>query len=198
MTNIVDVPLHLWEKCLAYVQRFIAEASRLLTRCRGVGDQLRNFLNTSSLYILGYISDETNLRELQIPLTWISWRTTSSVCFSAATFSVMLSSGYTGVCQSPMYKAQLSAKQSGNDSKWFQKQNLKKKNIMTGKAPSWLPYSTYLYLDFHLLCSMTKLKEHSREICYKTPCPCQLQRSFYVIFWNPSLEKTERKKDRQW
>ena len=31
--------------------------------------------------------------------------------------------------------------------------------------PSWLPYSTYLYLDFHLLCSMTKLKEHSREIC---------------------------------
>ena len=34
--------------------------------------------------------------------------------------------------------------------------------------PSWLPYSTYLYLDFHLLllCSMTKLKEHSREILY--------------------------------
>ena len=29
---------------------------------------------------------------------------------------------------------------------------------------SWLPYSTYPYLDFHL-CSMTKLKEHSREIC---------------------------------
>ena len=28
-----------------------------------------------------------------------------------------------------------------------------------------MPYSTYLYLDFHL-CSMTKLKEHSREICY--------------------------------
>ena len=27
-----------------------------------------------------------------------------------------------------------------------------------------MPYSTYLYLDFHL-CSMTKLKEHSREIC---------------------------------
>ena len=30
---------------------------------------------------------------------------------------------------------------------------------------SWLPYSTYLHLDFHM-CSMTKLKEHSREICY--------------------------------
>ena len=29
-----------------------------------------------------------------------------------------------------------------------------------------MPYSTYLYLDFHLLCSMTKLKEHSGEICY--------------------------------
>ena len=25
----------------------------------------------------------------------------------------------------------------------------------------WLPYSTYLYLDFRLLCSMTKVKEHS-------------------------------------
>ena len=30
---------------------------------------------------------------------------------------------------------------------------------------SWLPYSTYLYLDFHLLCSMTYLKEDSRKIC---------------------------------
>ena len=29
---------------------------------------------------------------------------------------------------------------------------------------SWLPYSTYLYLNFYL-CSRTKLKEHSREIC---------------------------------
>ena len=27
-----------------------------------------------------------------------------------------------------------------------------------------MPYS--IYLNFHLLCSMTKLKEHSREICY--------------------------------
>ena len=34
-----------------------------------------------------------------------------------------------------------------------------------GIKTSWLPYSTYLYLDFHL-CSMTKLKEHDREICY--------------------------------
>ena len=38
---------------------------------------------------------------------------------------------------------------------------------MRSKIGSWLPYSTYLYLDFHLLCSMAKLKEHSREICYK-------------------------------
>ena len=35
-----------------------------------------------------------------------------------------------------------------------------------GNKISWLPHSTYLYLDFHL-CSMTTLKEHSREICYK-------------------------------
>ena len=61
---------------------------------------------------------------------------------------------------------------------------------------SWLPYSTYLYLDFHLLCSMTKLKEHSREICYKTPCPSQWQRSFYVFFLEPVPGK-DRKKKRQ-
>ena len=30
---------------------------------------------------------------------------------------------------------------------------------------SWLPYSTYLYLDFHL-CYMTKLKERNRENCW--------------------------------
>ena len=39
-------------------------------------------------------------------------------------------------------------------------------NVAVDPRGSWLPYSTYLYLDFHLLCSMTKLKEHSREICY--------------------------------
>ena len=35
---------------------------------------------------------------------------------------------------------------------------------------SWLPHSTYMYLDFHLLCSITKPKEHRREIFYsKSP-----------------------------
>ena len=38
---------------------------------------------------------------------------------------------------------------------------------------SWLPYSTYLYFGFHLLCSMKKLKEHSREICPLPPMLCQ-------------------------
>ena len=37
VTNICDVPLQLWDKCLAYLDRFTTEASRLLTRCRGVG-----------------------------------------------------------------------------------------------------------------------------------------------------------------
>ena len=48
-------------------------------------------------------------------------------------------------------------------------------------SDSWLPYSTYLFLDFQL-CSMTKLKEHTREICFcifLTPMPwlqcCQQQ-----------------------
>ena len=37
VTNIIDVPLALWDSCLAHIDRFMAEASRLLTRCRGVG-----------------------------------------------------------------------------------------------------------------------------------------------------------------
>ena len=38
VTNIIDVPIKLWDKCLTYVERFMSEASRLLTRCRGVGE----------------------------------------------------------------------------------------------------------------------------------------------------------------
>ena len=37
VTNVVDIPIHLWDKCLAYIDRFMTEASRLITRCRGVG-----------------------------------------------------------------------------------------------------------------------------------------------------------------
>jgi hypothetical protein len=37
ITNIVDIPIHLWDKCLAYIDRFLTEASRHITRCRGVG-----------------------------------------------------------------------------------------------------------------------------------------------------------------
>ena len=37
VTNIVDIPIHMWDKCLAYIDRFLTEASRLLTRTRGVG-----------------------------------------------------------------------------------------------------------------------------------------------------------------
>ena len=39
VTNIVDIPIHMWDKCLAYIDRFLTEASRLLTRTRGVGRQ---------------------------------------------------------------------------------------------------------------------------------------------------------------
>ena len=37
VNNIVDIPLHLWDKCLTYVDRFMSEASRLISRCRGIG-----------------------------------------------------------------------------------------------------------------------------------------------------------------
>ena len=43
VTNIVDIPIHLWDKCLAYIDRFMTEASRLITRCRGVGEDICSF-----------------------------------------------------------------------------------------------------------------------------------------------------------
>jgi len=52
VTNIVDVPIHLWDKCLAYIDRFITEASRLLTRCRGVDPSYINFLGDDFLRLL--------------------------------------------------------------------------------------------------------------------------------------------------
>lgn len=32
--NVGDVPIHHWERCQSYVDHFITEASRLVTRCR--------------------------------------------------------------------------------------------------------------------------------------------------------------------
>uniref|UniRef100_T1GHQ1 Uncharacterized protein n=1 Tax=Megaselia scalaris TaxID=36166 RepID=T1GHQ1_MEGSC len=32
--NVGDVPIHHWERCQCYVDRFVTEASRLVTRCR--------------------------------------------------------------------------------------------------------------------------------------------------------------------
>jgi len=52
VTNIVDIPLHLWDKCLAYIDRFITEASRLITRCRGVDASYLNFLGDDFLRLL--------------------------------------------------------------------------------------------------------------------------------------------------
>jgi len=37
IVNIVDVPVSLWDKCLAVVDKFIADASRLLSRSRTLG-----------------------------------------------------------------------------------------------------------------------------------------------------------------
>ena len=52
VTNIVDIPIHLWDKCLAYVDRFMTEASRLITRCRGVGEYLYFFAKLFSTILL--------------------------------------------------------------------------------------------------------------------------------------------------
>ena len=55
---------------------------------------------------------------------------------------------------------------------WWRCQNSQEKNIFGNWLSSvhqarcsWLLYSNYLYLDF-CLCSMTKLKGHSRGICW--------------------------------
>jgi len=37
IVNIVDVPVSLWDKCLTVVDKFIADASRLLSRSRTLG-----------------------------------------------------------------------------------------------------------------------------------------------------------------
>ncbi len=51
VTNIVDIPIFLWDKCLSYIDRFMTEASRLITRCRGVG----NLLNLCSLLLTSVV-----------------------------------------------------------------------------------------------------------------------------------------------
>jgi hypothetical protein len=48
VTNIVDIPIFLWDKCLSYIDRFMTEASRLITRCRGVG-------NFCSLLLISFV-----------------------------------------------------------------------------------------------------------------------------------------------
>lgn len=32
--NVGDVPIHHWERCQGYIEKFVTEASRLVTRCR--------------------------------------------------------------------------------------------------------------------------------------------------------------------
>jgi len=32
--NVGDVAIHHWERCQSYIDRFVTEASRLVTRCR--------------------------------------------------------------------------------------------------------------------------------------------------------------------
>jgi len=32
--NILNIPIHLWERCQSFIDRFVTEASRLFTRCR--------------------------------------------------------------------------------------------------------------------------------------------------------------------
>ena len=62
---------------------------------------------------------------------------------------------------------------------------------------SWLPYSTDLYLDFHLLCSMTKLKEQSREICWFSPWQFSKVRQGSPWAWTDSGWWKRRRRSRR-
>ena len=42
---------------------------------------------------------------------------------------------------------------------------------LVSRDPSWVPNSTYLYLDFYLLCQYTNKKDISKVICYPTLFP---------------------------
>ena len=37
MTNIVDIPIHMWDKCLAYIDRFLSHMSVLRSKLQLVG-----------------------------------------------------------------------------------------------------------------------------------------------------------------
>ncbi|CAB4070388.1 Protein SCAI,Protein SCAI homolog [Lepeophtheirus salmonis] len=52
VTNIVDIPIHLWDKCLAYVDRFMTEASRLMTRFRSIDSSYLVFLGDDFLRLI--------------------------------------------------------------------------------------------------------------------------------------------------
>eukprot|EP00093_Oithona_nana_P002451 02451.XXX_20820_18585_1 [CDS] Oithona nana genome sequencing. len=52
VTNIVDIPIHMWDKCLAYIDRFLTEASRLLTRTRGVDSSFLYFMGDDFLRLV--------------------------------------------------------------------------------------------------------------------------------------------------
>ena len=74
--------------------------------------------------------------------------------------------------------------------------------VQEADLPSWLPYSTYLCLDFHLF-YMTKLKGHSGEICWYPPedWPEFNLRDFRVVAGfgmklSKSCQKISKRKDR--
>ena len=51
IVNIIDVPVSLWDKCLSVVDKFIADASRLLSRSRTLGKSQHALCHHSILTI---------------------------------------------------------------------------------------------------------------------------------------------------
>jgi len=53
VVNIVDVPVSLWDKCLTVVDKFIADASRLLSRSRTLGKSMCAYYAPSTPPMIG-------------------------------------------------------------------------------------------------------------------------------------------------
>jgi hypothetical protein len=59
--NVGDVAIHHWERCQSYIDRFVTEASRLVTRCRM--DEIEQGIGFIGEHLLGEVligSEESN------------------------------------------------------------------------------------------------------------------------------------------
>lgn len=85
--NVGDVAIHHWERCQSYIDRFVTEASRLVTRCRMDDiEQGSGFIGERDV---NFVCLELNFYIQQMHLTFNSLVTTSFGLSFFVLFSVM-------------------------------------------------------------------------------------------------------------